>query len=96
MAPFTTHSENHNLGKSLTSPAIVHEKEILHTNNRPSAELQSEIGSVLNFEDLTVYKIDYTAVDEKTECVRKVLKGLVGERGFEPQTPGPEPDSKGY
>jgi hypothetical protein len=28
--PFATHPKNHNLGKSLTTPAIVLEKKILH------------------------------------------------------------------
>ncbi len=35
----------------------------------------------------TVYKIDYTAVDEKPEVLFMCLKILVGERGFEPPTP---------
>ena len=43
--------------------------------------------SLLNSEDLTVYKIIYSAVDEKTEMKFKYLKILVGERGFEPPTP---------
>src|SRR6266851_6781515 len=38
-------------------------------------------------EDLTVYKFDYTAVDEKREARFISLKRLVGERGFEPPTP---------
>ena len=42
---------------------------------------------LLNPEDLTVYKIIYTAVDEKPEALFKYLKTLVGERGFEPPTP---------
>ena len=42
---------------------------------------------LLNSEDLTVYKFDYTDVDEKTEAHFKCLKRLVGERGFEPPTP---------
>jgi hypothetical protein len=46
-----------------------------------------------NFEDLIAYKIDYSAVDEKPEALPKCLKRMVGERGFEPPTPGPEPDS---
>jgi hypothetical protein len=41
----------------------------------------------LNAEDLTVYKIDYSAVDEKPEVQFIYLKRLVGERGFEPPTP---------
>jgi hypothetical protein len=43
--------------------------------------------SLLNSEDLTVYKIIYSAVDEKPEMKFKCLKKLVGERGFEPPTP---------
>jgi len=42
---------------------------------------------LLNSEDLTVYKIIYTAVDEKPEVLLMYLKRLVGERGFEPPTP---------
>jgi len=36
-----------------------------------------------NPEALTVYKIDYTDVDEKPELLFMCLKRLVGERGFE-------------
>jgi hypothetical protein len=36
---------------------------------------------------LTVYKIDYSDVDEKPEILFMYLKQLVGERGFEPPTP---------
>ena len=43
--------------------------------------------ALLNSEDLTVYKIAYTAVDEKPEVQFKCLKRLVGERGFDPPTP---------
>ena len=46
-----------------------------------------ECRAVLNSEDLTVYKIDYIAVDEKPEVLFMCLKRLVGERGFEPPTP---------
>src|SRR6266568_5446623 len=42
---------------------------------------------LLNSEDLTVYKFDYTAVDRKPEVRFISLKRLVGERGFEPPTP---------
>src|SRR5881392_2028590 len=35
---------------------------------------------------LTVYKIIYSAVDEKPEIARKCLKRLVGANGFEPST----------
>ena len=42
---------------------------------------------LLNSEDLTVYKFDYSAVDGKPEVQFKCLKKLVGERGFEPPTP---------
>ena len=50
---------------------------------------QSDVrfSAVLNSEDLTVYKIDYIAVDEKPELLFMFLKRLVGERGFEPPTP---------
>jgi hypothetical protein len=35
---------------------------------------------------LTVYKIDYSDVDEKPETLLMCLKILVGEREFEPPT----------
>ncbi len=38
-------------------------------------------------EAFTIYKIDYTAVDENPDVLFKRLKRLVGERGFEPPTP---------
>ncbi len=38
---------------------------------------------LLNSEALTVYKIDYGAVDEKPEMQFICLKKLVGKRGFE-------------
>jgi hypothetical protein len=38
---------------------------------------------LLNSEALTVYKIDYGAVDEKPEMQFICLKRLFGERGFE-------------
>jgi hypothetical protein len=41
---------------------------------------------MLNFEDFTVYKIDYSHVDGKPEVLFMSLKKLVGERGFEPPT----------
>jgi hypothetical protein len=40
----------------------------------------------------TVYNFDTTDLDGKPEVQFKRLKKLVGERGFEPPTPGPEPD----
>ena len=40
-----------------------------------------------NQKNPTVYKIDYTSVDEKPEALFMCLKILVGERGFEPPTP---------
>src|SRR6266478_7961331 len=45
------------------------------------------IARALNSVALTVYKIDYSPVDEKPEVLFMYLKGLVGERGFEPPTP---------
>jgi hypothetical protein len=42
---------------------------------------------VLNSKAFTVYKIDYSDVDEKPETLFIHLKRLVGERGFEPPTP---------
>src|SRR6267378_272063 len=39
---------------------------------------------------LTVYKFDHSAVDGNPEARFKCLKKMVGERGFEPPTPGPE------
>jgi hypothetical protein len=42
---------------------------------------------ILNSEALTVYKIDYSDVDGKTEVQFKYLTIMVGERGFEPPTP---------
>jgi hypothetical protein len=41
----------------------------------------------LNSAVYTVFKIVYSAVDEKPEMQFICLKGLVGERGFEPPTP---------
>jgi hypothetical protein len=38
-------------------------------------------------EDLTAYKIAYTAVDQKTESTHKSLKRLVDVAGIEPPTP---------
>jgi hypothetical protein len=46
--------------------------------DRPSVGREFFCG--LNSEDLTIYKIDYTAVDEKPEMQLMYLKGLVGER----------------
>jgi len=40
----------------------------------------------MNLEDFTVYRIIYSAVDEKTENACKWLKKLVGAKGFEPST----------
>jgi hypothetical protein len=45
------------------------------------------IARVLNSVAMTVYKIDYSDVDEKPEMQFMCLKRLVGERGFEPPTP---------
>jgi len=42
---------------------------------------------LLNFEDLTAYKIAYSAVDERTESTHKSQKGLVDVTGLEPVTP---------
>jgi hypothetical protein len=42
---------------------------------------------MLNTAVLAVYKNAYTAVDKKPEVLLRSLKGLVGERGFEPPTP---------
>jgi hypothetical protein len=42
---------------------------------------------LLDFEDLTVYKIAYSTVDGKPEVLFMSLKIMVGERGFEPPTP---------
>ena len=44
----------------------------------------------------TVYDFDTIDVDGKPEVQFKCLKRLVGERGFEPPPPGPEPDSASY
>ena len=41
----------------------------------------------LSVKDLTVYKIIYTAVDERPGVRDNSLKELVGARGFEPPTP---------
>ena len=46
-----------------------------------------ELSCLSDSEDLTVYKFDYTSVDEKPETIFMCLKRLVGERGFEPPTP---------
>jgi hypothetical protein len=53
----------------------------------PQDRSTAGIARVLNSVALTVYKIDYTAVDEKPEMLFMCLKRLVGERGFEPPTP---------
>jgi len=37
----------------------------------------------MNAIDFTVYKIDHSAVDEKTENDWKRLKGMVGASGFD-------------
>ena len=42
---------------------------------------------LLNSEDLTVYDFDHSGVDGNPEVHFKLLKRLVGERGFEPPTP---------
>jgi len=54
--------------------------------DRPSVGIQYG-WFLLNSEDPTVYKIAYTAVDEKPEVPFMCLKTMVGERGFEPPTP---------
>ena len=36
--------------------------------------------------DIAVYKIIYSPVDEKPEIARKLLKKMVGAKGFEPST----------
>ena len=38
-------------------------------------------------ENTTVYKIDYSGVAVKPEVAFKLLKIMVGERGFDPPTP---------
>ena len=48
---------------------------------------QVQNSSLLSSEDRTVYKIDAIDVDGKPEVQLIYLKGLVGERGFEPPTP---------
>jgi len=40
-----------------------------------------EVASILSSEALTVYRIDYTAVDEKPDTLFMCLKSLVGPRG---------------
>jgi hypothetical protein len=50
-------------------------------------QTEAEYFRLLNPEDLTVYKIDYSAVDGKPKVLFISLKRLVGERGFEPPTP---------
>ena len=44
-------------------------------------------------EEFTVSKLATPLVDEKPEMHGVCLKMMVGERGFEPPTPGPEPNS---
>jgi hypothetical protein len=39
---------------------------------------------VLNLKDLTIYKIIYSAVDERPEGADMLLKRMVGASGFEP------------
>jgi hypothetical protein len=43
--------------------------------------------------NMTVYNFDTIDVDGKPEVAFMCLKRLVGERGFEPPTPGPSPMS---
>jgi hypothetical protein len=50
-------------------------------------EFENDAPRLLNLADLTVYRIDYSYVDGKSEVLFKYLKKLVGERGFEPPTP---------
>jgi len=52
-----------------------------------STAAEWEDRTLVNSEDLTVYKIDTIDVDGKPEVLFKCLKILVGERGFEPPTP---------
>jgi len=50
----------------------------------PDFQLDSQLEKQ---ENAPVYKIDYSDVAEKPEGAGKLLKRLVGERGFEPPTP---------
>src|SRR5271165_6362755 len=50
----------------------------------PDFQLDSQLEKQ---ENAPVYKIDYSDVAAKPEVAGKLLKRLVGERGFEPPTP---------
>ena len=45
--------------------------------------------------NMTVYNFDTIDVDGKPEAQFMCLKRMVGERGFEPPTPVPEPGALG-
>jgi hypothetical protein len=50
------------------------------------AMISAHCTQVLSVKDLTIYKIIYSAVNEKPEGVDKSLKRMVGASGFEPPT----------
>ena len=63
--------------------------ELAHRNAKPKPQNASTADA--NFEKppggLHRYEIVYSGVDEKPEGTDKLLKRMVGERGFEPPTP---------
>ena len=50
------------------------------------ARSRFEVGVLVELGGCDVYKIIYSAVDEKPEVTCKYLKELVGANGFEPST----------
>ena len=66
-------------------------------NAREKVSLRFSLNIAKKISDAgTVYKIDTIDIDGKPEVQFKCLKIMVGERGFEPPPPGPEPDSSSY
>ena len=84
--------------EALSSPLQVRSCIVRQRSRELSAELlkssplsyQSEFQSEIQ-ENATVYKIAHRDGMGKPEVADNLLKKLVGERGFEPPTPGPEP-----
>src|SRR4051812_16003353 len=52
-----------------------------------SFKADASLGRRESSRSIAIYKIIYTAVDEKPEVQRNFRKTLVGARGFEPPTP---------
>jgi hypothetical protein len=63
-----------------------HSCESKTQRSRSSDCVRWRLARLLKLKALTVYKIIYSAVDEKPENAWKCLKELVGAKGFEPST----------